>query len=797
MSDIIDIKSVHTPTTLDAFCHKFYIPECIHPQLLGPGKTIHESLVGKIGVYTRFFEYANFRLPLSRFLVDILEYFRINLSQLSVIAAAKISHFEILCRVCNIKPTVGLFRYFYVNSKNKGWMSFSKCSDGSPVNPPPKPTEFSADAVAILVSHRAPFRKFPEPFLCLVGMSRYSTLDEDTYPRACGSAPIGPPCPARAESELEASVDKLFDEGDSTEQGDSTIGGGYGAEIEPVTAVEDTVAENVTMERPKSQCKKRSAVMNASGPSHPPKKLREDHGTSSRFALGSKSPSVLKEFLLSSILNAEVGVTAVATLPLITSSISATPKREGGDPTDFVTGPNVRTVGPAQRFVISSDSSHHSTTNASGAEVDSIIRSDVLPLLVTEAVITSHAVSAPSILVPQAKTKITSLIHPSIFHGSGSTETVRPDVAGPSYSVKQGLSMGSQELNTKTLHQVFVPQWNVLNNSLLDDSDEAEAAEATRLHIQVSAVEAAEKNDGLVDQVHSLETTCSRLRDQVSGYKQLKEQIKEFQDAQINIVNDKVAKLDVDLLEMALHMEEKFCPHLLTTISGRRWLLTHGLKLVVKCLNSPEYLAALRAAISYAIEKGMQSELRAGIDHGKEGRSLADVVAYAEADFNSALQRFCEVDFPLLAELSSHKDASPDFEQLMLSIHCSEDQVVLGETSLSFALSVANSWAKRIRKSVAEQHSSLADAMVPLVDPLSAENLTGEIDTSACVPTTDVVITALSITFASTSSIPPITIDDYEIADTDGQEGAQVNVQGDAASFPTVEFEKENLDTIP
>nr|GEZ21920.1 hypothetical protein [Tanacetum cinerariifolium] len=87
--------------------------------------------------------------------------------------------------------------------------------------------------------------------------------------------------------------------------------------------------------------------------------------------------------------------------------------------------------------------------------------------------------------------------------------------------------------------------------------------------------------------VHALETTCSGLRDQVSGYERLKEQIEEFQDVQMNIVNDKVAKLDACLLEMVLHLEKKFYPHLLTTISGRRWLLTHGLKLsVVKCLNS-------------------------------------------------------------------------------------------------------------------------------------------------------------------------------------------------------------------
>nr|GEW32593.1 transposase (putative), gypsy type [Tanacetum cinerariifolium] len=109
----------------------------------------------------------------------------------------------------------------------------------------------------------------------------------------------------------------------------------------------------------------------------------------------------------------------------------------------------------------------------------------------------------------------------------------------------------------------------------------------------------------------------------------------------MNIVNDKVAKLDADLLEMALHLEENFYPHILTTISGWRWLLTHGLKLVVvKCLDSLEYLTALGSAISCVIKKGMQSGLSTGIDHGKAGRNLEDIVIYnpaVEADYNSAL----------------------------------------------------------------------------------------------------------------------------------------------------------------
>ncbi|GKG16340.1 hypothetical protein Tco_0358663, partial [Tanacetum coccineum] len=101
---------------------------------------------------------------------------------------------------------------------------------------------------------------------------------------------------------------------------------------------------------------------------------------------------------------------------------------------------------------------------------------------------------------------------------------------------------------------------------------------------------AKSQNDSLVDQVNVLEGACSELHEQVSAYKSLKEHIEEFQDEQIRVMFDKLAKLEVDLIEMALHLEKKFYPHLLTVIASHRWLLTHGLKLfITMCLNSSEY----------------------------------------------------------------------------------------------------------------------------------------------------------------------------------------------------------------
>ncbi|GKF96959.1 hypothetical protein Tco_0292780, partial [Tanacetum coccineum] len=93
-----------------------------------------------------------------------------------------------------------------------------------------------------------------------------------------------------------------------------------------------------------------------------------------------------------------------------------------------------------------------------------------------------------------------------------------------------------------------------LNGKITDlqSSVSAKDLELKDLNVVVSSLKS--QNDGLVDQVHTLEATCSSLRDQLSHYELLKEQIEAFQDAQMKVLDDKVAKLDADLLEMALHL---------------------------------------------------------------------------------------------------------------------------------------------------------------------------------------------------------------------------------------------------
>ncbi|GJV82814.1 hypothetical protein Tco_1522712 [Tanacetum coccineum] len=383
MSAITDIRCVLTQKALDAFCDKFHIPEEVHPVLPNQNDTMHERPAGKIGLYTRFFDYANFRLPLSTFLVDVLRHFRINISQLFVIGAAK-----------------------------SECMSFSKRSDNAPHvtrDPDPVAADFNAQDYATLVAHPSPFQKFSEAFLCLVGLSRHYTLDEETYPRFLHknreemdifafihtpdptkvrvvepernedeprlldttvgrTVSLLPVAPDRAESELEASVERIFDEGGSgnqAEQGDS----------------------------PRRQGKRKSIIMDTGGASHPPKKLREDHGTPSGTSI-------------------EVRVTAIPTLPFVTTSVSSTPERKGGYHTDFVAEPNLRTNGASQRFVISSASSHHSGPTIAEAEVDSLVRSSA-PVMTTVTTVTSTVDLA---LVAKEKP-----VKPSLFSADSSS----------------------------------------------------------------------------------------------------------------------------------------------------------------------------------------------------------------------------------------------------------------------------------------------------------------------------------------------------------------------------------------
>ncbi|GJT69847.1 hypothetical protein Tco_1029133 [Tanacetum coccineum] len=60
---ITSLKCVLTQEHLNAVCAKYFVPEEVHPQLPNSDATMHERPAGKVGMYTRFFDYANYLPP--------------------------------------------------------------------------------------------------------------------------------------------------------------------------------------------------------------------------------------------------------------------------------------------------------------------------------------------------------------------------------------------------------------------------------------------------------------------------------------------------------------------------------------------------------------------------------------------------------------------------------------------------------------------------------------------------------------------------------------------------------------
>ncbi|GJX40834.1 hypothetical protein Tco_0255824, partial [Tanacetum coccineum] len=322
----------------------------------------------------------------------------------------------------------------------------------------------------------------------------------------------------------------------------------------------------------------------------------------------------------------------------------------------------------------------------------------------------------------------------------------------------------------------------------LEASVVSKERELTNSNAQLTSIKF--QNDNLVDQVHELQASSFGLKEKLSHYENLMEHLREFQDAQVKVVNDKFDKLYNDFVEMTLHLEES------TSL-------------------------LLGAAIGKAIEKGMQDGLAVRITHGHEGRVLTNVAAYnpfVEVDYVSALQQLQGVNFPLLAELKSNKDASIEalmnilcldehlvkrlglnesqtyVDQLMVPIHHSPNKVVVGASTLSLALGVSNARVQRIKENIANHRSVLHDVFVPLAEPLSITALTGMEGASTAVPTTTDTTTALFITFAFVSTVTPISVYDYEVTGTDDQTAANENVaDGNANPFPNVDDVELNV----
>ncbi|GKF07616.1 hypothetical protein Tco_0041840 [Tanacetum coccineum] len=172
--------------------------------------------------------------------------------------------------------------------------------------------------------------------------------------------------------------------------------------------------------------------------------------------------------LQDSRLTVEQDVPALPTLPFITSSVIASPLEEGGDRTDSVIGPSLLTVGPSVRFVVLSDSSHHSGAKSADPEVDSLVRS-AAPVM-TEA--TTVATVATTVAIPVDVNKDKSAPHPSVFGSSSSSEKTDHTLSlfiGRSGSGFDAGSIRAEEVVGADSEEIYVPEWTVTKGFELND----------------------------------------------------------------------------------------------------------------------------------------------------------------------------------------------------------------------------------------------------------------------------------------------------------------------------------------
>nr|GEW95857.1 hypothetical protein [Tanacetum cinerariifolium] len=572
------------------------------------------------------------------------------------------------------------------------------------------------------------------------------------------------------------------------------------------------------------------------------------------------------------------GQGVIPTLPFVSSFVSTTPEREGGDHTKLLAGADLPAIGAPQRFVISSDSSDHSGVNIAEAEVDSVARTSM-------PIITIATTTTPTAdLAANAKEKLVG----SFIFGADSPS------AGESHPIPGGFSdcSGSDFLiggirtvidPDSNLQKVYVPQWNVTNGFCLDDSGvcremvdefappkffasvrgidhdqlftEFNVGAACQISLSAEVRMRAEYNikemrrlNSVVEEKDSLlkssceeieclkaqllvkETKATKavyLRAKASKFeivkKSLRDETQVLKECNATLEKEK-SELEIQVTDLAASVkvreqEVADLDAVVTSVKLQndsladqvRKLEASSAGLQEKVTVYENYTSQLEkfqdekmekvnekfdklSAIGKAIKKGMQEGLSVGITHGAEGRNLTDIVAYnpfTKGDYLSALQRLQSVNFSLIAELKGNKDASvetimnllrlkdalaeklglvesqPHVDQLMVPIHHSQDQCVIGSSALSLSLEVSSSRVQS-KENIVDHVSALCGVFVPLSKPISAIALEGTEGTfGAALDTT----TALSVTSISASTSPPISTDDYEVVHTDGQEG--------------------------
>ncbi|GJR85754.1 hypothetical protein Tco_0209765 [Tanacetum coccineum] len=141
------------------FLNRFIIPSCYSLVLPGSYQTAIDVPSGCSVLYFSLFTAGNFRLPLNKFFLDVLDFFQCYISLLNPYGSFRLSSFAVACKAYGGEPTLPLFRSLLTLSLAGDWLTFQN-AQGVGTFSFPYPSE------PLDVSLRARLTRFPiEPYV--------------------------------------------------------------------------------------------------------------------------------------------------------------------------------------------------------------------------------------------------------------------------------------------------------------------------------------------------------------------------------------------------------------------------------------------------------------------------------------------------------------------------------------------------------------------------------------------------------------------------------------------------------
>ncbi|GJT72746.1 hypothetical protein Tco_1032032 [Tanacetum coccineum] len=606
-----------TPEMVENFCNDYCIPDEVHLVAPGRDKTITHFSEGKVGIYT---------------------------------SAARVSHFEVLTRVLDLSPSVTVFGGVLEK------------------DPAPHLTAHQEQTVKLMESNKAPFRRYPECFLCLVG----------------GSSSVAAPevsAPAEVKPENVVPEDTYLDL------------------TEPDADLAATRPEEVAMTQPGKYKRKRLVKQSDTLPA---KQLKKDHpslatGTGGKTLVGlrelmSTSPFVLRPSFQADIQgHVSVQSTRTADIPVYTAAATVTSARENVGVT-----PTLDIAGSSQLETLEgSDDSFYElpALNAVKAKCWYVPRWKI-----TNDLLLDDSFSCCTLICLESKVR---------SHAEHELELKE--------KLKGRYDACGRLLEEKDLEILRLKSLLAKEAERAERVERAETAEVVRFRNQVSVL--AAKVSALKITITQKDTDISLL-DSRPTY--LKSALDDSQAAcaksgslitSLTSEMDRLSSKDFKEKEKAQQEEQaqgELYPAYLTTLAGRRWFLMHGIQLaVLKCFKSPEYQGILGHALGRVVDFGMQEVLEAGYEHRVARTQLSTIEAYnpeaAKTSYMDTVKALEDVDSPLVNFLKSKKDAKMDevldcfildglladlpeaaylqpcLEQLSVPIHHSDDKAIVGE----------------------------------------------------------------------------------------------------------------------